>query len=714
VAVARDDQGREVARARQWINVPRPPAEARIVVDRDGLDGPPVAQVAWNSAMGGQPRAVRATLDGEPVEVADPARIPLPGGDPDSVHFLRVELEFAGGVSASAEVAFGGRHGALIGTDVTGIPIWLEGPRRSSPATLRDVLFTRDGPLEVVGVEKGLANVVLVPDLGSGPLLLALEKPSRRSVRVGSRWISAAGGNQRFAGSFPRDLRLRILWPLVETRPLPQGSRSLLRPSPEMSPWEAGLLPHLRSFRPPVGGETERVADAVAMAGLMAAEPGRRRAVVVVLSGETEDASHLTPDGVLRFLDQLGVPLFVWRVGEDPVTGAWGPPEPVTSLRRLERSLDRIGEVLARQRVAWVAAAVLPRDVGIRPAAGVARVGVAPFLEGLPPEGPLDPEELDDPTADELAIGAAPASRPEPTPLDPERLAEALAAMEGPVSRSRLGPFEVHYDLEVADPVLDLAPVAAALETSYRDRYGVDPGAGSREAVVLFARESSYRAYVGDEVPDDEEIAGHAGGGIAVVLVGDRDRDQVRALFVHELTHLLNRRAFGPRLPPWLEEGLADEPALGRYRADGRPLVGTYWGETRVSGRSVQDRQGGIQGIVRREGSVGALHDLAWRALRGGLVALPDLLAMEWEPFLRPEGRTLRYAQSAFFVRYLIEGRRPQYRDGFRRFLRSVAEGGPSGPGALEEALGDPLATVEAGFRSWLRFQQATLRLKGE
>lgn len=712
VAVARDASGREVARARQEVNVPRSAGEARVVVGRDPVDGARVAQVSWNSATGGVPEEVRATLDGSSLEVLDPRRIALPDDGEERVHFLRVEVALGGGALAVAETVYGGRYGESVRTDLTGIPVWSSRRETPAPAAFGDRVRLHGEPVHVVGVEKGLADLVVVPDLRSREWLLALRHGTPGGVRRGSGWIGTPGAGYRFAGAFPRDLRIRILWPLVESLRGEASTRSLLHPSPEMSPWEAGFLAHLETFRPPADRKDQRIADAVAMAGLVAAEPGRRRAVLLMVSGNPEDASELSAADTRAFLDRLGVPLFVWRIGDGaPDAGPWGAGEPVTSLRRLEKGFKRIGRVLDRQRVVWIAASALAREVDLETAGSLLPVGVAPWIEGLPAEG-LEPDAeagLEPPAPE-------PSRAPPQAPaLDPDRLERALAAMDGPVSLARLGPFEVHFDFEGADRLLDLAPVAAALEADYRERYGVVPVAVGREAVVLFGRESSYRAYAGEELPAaDEQIAGHAGGGLAAVLVGDRDPDQVRALFVHELTHLLNRRAFGPRLPPWLEEGMADEPALASYGEDGRPLPGTWWGDTRIAGRSVQDRAGGVQGIVRREGSVGALHDLANRAVRGALVPLPVLLAMDWGPFLEPEGRTLRYAESAFLVRYLLEGRIDTRRDGFRAFLASVAKGGPDGPAALQDALGEPLETVEAGFRSWLRFQQATLRLKGQ
>ena len=697
IAIARDPEGREVGRARQWINVPRPAAEARVVVREAAVPGSWIADVSWNSATGGVPEEVTATLDGEPVPVTDPTRIVVHPRDPGELHFLRVDLRFPSGLAASAEAAFGGEHGTSLETDVTAVPLWFEG-RSPSVGALRGRLAAGGSALEVVGLDEGPGELLLVPDLASRERLLALGPSGRQSVRAEDRWIGVVGANARFAGAFPRDLRLRILWPVVELRPRTAGHRSLLRPSPEMSPWDAGLLPHLRSFPPPAAGAVQRIADAVAAAGLLAAERGRRRAVVLVLSGEGDDASHLSPARARGFLERLGVPLFVWDVtGELGETG-WGPAERVDSLRRLERALDRVGEILARQRIAWVAGAVLPGTWEIHGGSPPSKVGSVPFDEGLEPI--LGDEEDSPRSAASVALRTS-----APPVLDPARIERALAAMTEPVTRARLGPFDLHTDLRRPDRVLALAPVAAVLESVYRERYGLEPAAGERETLVLYAEEASYRSWAGDEAPAGEDIAGHAGGGLAVVLVGDRGDEQVRALLVHELVHLLNRRSFATAPMPWLEEGLAEALATHRFDEEGRPLDRSWWG-----GRSLDARGSGsgrIEATVSRNGSLGALHDLADRAQRGGLVPLGDLLDLEADSFLERAGRQLRYGQSALFVRFLLEGDRGRRATAFRGFVRSAAAGGSSGADALEIALGEPLASTEAAFRAWLRFQDA-------
>src|SRR5262249_56600171 len=92
-----------------------------------------------------------------------------------------------------------------------------------------------------------------------------------------------------------------------------------------------------------------RVADAVATAGLAAMTKTRRRAVLLVLSGEEEDHSLYDPATVSHFLAALRVPLFVWYLGTPKpgsAAAAWGAEEMTQSWHaaggaaRIRKELD--------------------------------------------------------------------------------------------------------------------------------------------------------------------------------------------------------------------------------------------------------------------------------------------------------------------------------------------------------------------------------------
>ena len=107
----------------------------------------------------------------------------------------------------------------------------------------------------------------------------------------------------------------------------------------------------------------------------------RRRAVLLVLSGDREDASLYDPATVRRFLAALRVPLFVWYLGTPgpkSAAAAWGAEE-MTQTWHAGAGADRIRKELDSQRIVMVDGRLLPQSVALTPkAAGVELVGVTP------------------------------------------------------------------------------------------------------------------------------------------------------------------------------------------------------------------------------------------------------------------------------------------------------------------------------------------------
>ena len=208
------------------------------------------------------------------------------------------------------------------------------------------------------------------------------------------------------------------------------------------------------------------------------------------------------------------------------------------------------------------------------------------------------------------------------------------------------------------------------------------------------------------------------------------------AVLVHELAHLLNRRVFEAPIPPWLEEGLANDLAFCRIDARGHTRLGSLGGRSAVIEQPEYD-QGGFIRLDRRVHLTGPMASLRavqerWRTAEAPSVArLTDLV---WSEFTDPMDRSLRYAASAFLVRYLLDSGGDsgdgELAAGFRSFLQSVAAGGPAGveqlAGYLERGLGqrldqepdrvldrdleqglDPrLLALDVGFASWIAAQR--------
>jgi hypothetical protein len=294
-------------------------------------------------------------------------------------------------------------------------------------------------------------------------------------------------------------------------------------------------------------------------------------------------------------------------------------------------------------------------------------------------------------------------SAPDPTlPLpaqraDPARLALAREALGGDAAAGRLGPYDLATDL--ADParLARLAAIAAGFEGAYRRRYGLEPVGAPAETVVVFAHEAAYRRFRdGHERIAGLPASGHSAYGLVALYDGGRDPAEVAATLVHELAHLVNRRAIGPALPSWLDEGIADDLAQSRIDAAGRLEPGALGGATVRTGPRIQ-----------MHGAHASLYQLAEAVHGGRLKPLPELLDLSWADFVASSSARLHYAQSSFWVRYLLEGEGGALAEGFRGFLRGVATGGPVAPEALRGRLGRSWEELEAGYRAWLLARQA-------
>ena len=277
-------------------------------------------------------------------------------------------------------------------------------------------------------------------------------------------------------------------------------------------------------------------------------------------------------------------------------------------------------------------------------------------------------------------------------PAAPEVLALADSLLVGPRSERSAGGYRLRSDVLDAGLLERLGDRLEPLEAVYAERYGVRPVGSPAETIVVFALESSYRRFE-SRVPELRGVGstGHAVGGVAALYVGSHSERQVLSTAVHEVTHLLNRRALGPALPPWLEEGLADEMALlglALSSGGGSP----YAGSLDVVGNT-----------IRGSGPMAGLARLLDRMDFGELTTLEWLLAEDWQDFrATPGGRDL-YNQSGFFLHYLLEREeRPALRDGFRSFLAAVAEGEPPNGERLIAELGATWPELERDFRSWL------------
>jgi hypothetical protein len=379
VAIARDESGREIGRARQWVNMPRSGAEATLLLERGPQPNRVVAaRLAWNEAKGARPETVRATLDGQALTVKDPKRFEIPPCDPKQAHVLSAELVFAEGRTARVDAVFGGDIGEEAKLELTGVPLLLDPGQ--NPPTLQEIqTWFREGdrPLRVLGIDRGPFDVVILLDQEARTLL--------------AREHGAKGGGAQFKGvaalppqllffdrAGPDDNRLFIAFGVPESYYGDDGSTHVVFPA--FSPVDfvtSNVRPRLANlvYAATVMG-TPTPSDAVASMGALVAANNRPRAVVLLLAGPPADRSRITPSGARAYLGDLHVPLLVWSLSGAGGSGTWGTEEDVSTEGSLDKAARRLKEDLAAQRIVWLEGAHLPQR--IRLAESVTRAHLAP------------------------------------------------------------------------------------------------------------------------------------------------------------------------------------------------------------------------------------------------------------------------------------------------------------------------------------------------
>ena len=304
------------------------------------------------------------------------------------------------------------------------------------------------------------------------------------------------------------------------------------------------------------------------------------------------------------------------------------------------------------------------------------------YVEDYALDGPPYGEEPEPP-------GPLPGQEPKAQELNAARQLLGAGAQE-----RTFGEYTVYTDFQKTAFLDYLDRLAQRLEAVYVERYDRPLLGEAKTVIVLYRREEDYRS-LRDQLRELAGLpaSGHHSSGLIALYVGRRDREGVGATLVHELVHSLNRRALGPALPPWLDEGMADDLATARVTAEGDFIV------QELSGAVAP-----VDGQVVISGALGALLDLRRAQVSGRLPKIRHIMDLDWHGFVRSDDITLHYDISAFWVRYLMQGQSGRHREGFRSFLDAVAAGEPVTPDALLRHLETDMSLLEAGFRGWLEY----------
>ena len=375
-AIAFDAEGRELDRTQLWINMARAPAEARLLLE-GGDDGRSVrARLVWESIISDSPLGVSIEFDGRPLAVESFESFELPDHDPDQLHFLRVELEFSELVSSVVELTFGGTYTDQIVTEQTAIPMLIEDKKPPSIGSLQGYFSKNGAPLRVLAIEEGPAEIIIVRDGEAQEGLDDLIREQRirviRAVR-GNTLAAVLQNTMRHVAKLGRDHRVRFVSPYPVRHRRASFSFELFPPTPEYTREDGGLAWLLTSLRPRRSTtQVQRLIDAVAVAGILASARDRRRAVVLILSGNPADASQLDFARVRSFLGKLRVPLYVWsteKAATDSL-GQWGESADISNVNRLVREVRILLRQLDRQRIVWLEGYHLPQAVTLSARSG--------------------------------------------------------------------------------------------------------------------------------------------------------------------------------------------------------------------------------------------------------------------------------------------------------------------------------------------------------
>ena len=372
VARALDSGGREVARAEQWLNVPRPPSEASLLLETNADGRAVAARLTWQSLLGTPPRSIVLTFDGRPLEAPDPSRFTLPEYDPESTHLLSAQVEFSSSVVSRAGIVLGGLSRTDVSSELTGIPVRVPAGAALPPPTALEGWFRKGStPVHAVAVERGPAFVLVVRDTDHGEALAKLGSGGRTVFErgMGGSLPTFDPDHSRFETRFEDADRIRFLWPRANRAPGTETPTELFDSSRDFAGSFAGLhwlLTHVSHPIQKVGDQ--RFADAVAIAGLHAYAGYTRRAVVLVLGRQSADSSRYPPALVRAYLAKIHVPLYVWSLDNrmvERIAGAWGETEDVSSFAKLKTAFAKMRSDLDSQQMVWLEGRHLPQDIAL-------------------------------------------------------------------------------------------------------------------------------------------------------------------------------------------------------------------------------------------------------------------------------------------------------------------------------------------------------------
>ncbi len=313
----------------RWVNRPgAAEAEVQTRTRCDESSGRCDVRVGWAHPERLNPKKVTVALDGRRVAGTRHRDVSLDVAGTRGA-LLTVDLTFPDGRRATHAAVLGGR---VHGDEDTVVSAALEtdacGPDGPGAAAAR----RRSAGESVRAAERGEGEIVFVAEPAAYGALVGL---------VGSPYTLPKGADQTALDGILRAARVAV-HVVVPDRRLSRGE--LLPKEPVLQ----ALLETLDAtpLRP------VRLADAVASAALHVGVPGKRRLVVLVAAEGAEDSSVLGAAPVREYLEEIHVPLVVWRVRPD-ARPLWPPGRTIATVQDLRAALLEVRARLECQAVVW-------------------------------------------------------------------------------------------------------------------------------------------------------------------------------------------------------------------------------------------------------------------------------------------------------------------------------------------------------------------------
>ena len=357
-AIAFDSKGHTLDHDVQWLNVPRPRAEATLMPELDEANRLQSVRIQWNSPEFLEPRKVKVQLDDVSLDAGAEGRIDLKNVDQSTLHLLEAEITFPDDVVVREQLVFGKGSVGSLELDLTAVPIFVDDPGENLTADRLQGMFLVDGkPAHVTDVEKGAAQLIVVRGPSVNQQLTDLERRLRK------------GRPNDLDDRLPDDVSVRVIGTIPNSGP--RGNARLFPFSSAQPVGKKGLAADLEKARfADLEFGLRLLGDAVALAGLRAASGNQRRAVLLLLGDDPDDVSTYAAADVRSYLQELSVPLIVFDLtGGSKSAEAWRPTEDVMEPRRWMSAVRWLREDLDNQRVVWLVGKHLLRDIELSPEA---------------------------------------------------------------------------------------------------------------------------------------------------------------------------------------------------------------------------------------------------------------------------------------------------------------------------------------------------------